>query len=565
MCAWESPDDGCDGLDEAACESDAGCVPARLGALPAACGPDPDFTTYVGCVAGCSGAAGCAVDPATGTLGMLPESCLPKGWKSLAIEGCCPAVDCGALSPDACDAEATCQTITGAAQFASCAEGPSDPTLFCAPAAGCDGAETCGVGPDGSTMAFPSSCLPIGWTPTDSAACCPDPCPGLAPDVCEGTAGCAVLAGAPSGEICEGDYDNWMSVPVGCQSTESECGDAETCAQGPDGTRLVFASTCLPEGWSAVEWADCCAKEPCVDLPPELCEQANGCVVILGAPAAEICAGDYTNWMSEAVGCMPVGDGCFEAETCGQAPNGALLVFPTSCLPKGWTPSEACCPGPTCATTPVDACDAADGCATILGAPAAEVCGGDYSNWMSIPAGCMASMTGCDDAETCAQGPDGPPLVFPSSCIPAGWAAVDSAACCATEETCSEGTATPVATLCVRGTIEGGAETLSADAPVAIQVSPKGCFSSSCTIQYVTSCAVVAGEEPMSLAATGTFCLAPTSDDVCTPDCSGGGFAKCDSPALAAGDYTVSLEGLTVAFTVPSTLPLGGECVGSPF
>ena len=51
----------------------------------------------------------------------------------------------------------------------------------------------------------------------------------------------------------------------------------------------------------------------------------------------------------------------------------------------------------------------------------------------------------------------------------------------------------------------------------------------------------------------------------CTPDCSGGGTPVCDSAPLAAGDYTATLGGLSVAFTVPSTLPFGGACDGDPF
>jgi hypothetical protein len=56
------------------------------------------------------------------------------------------------------------------------------------------------------------------------------------------------------------------------------------------------------------------------------------------------------------------------------------------------------------------------------------------------------------------------------------------------------------------------------------------------------------------------FCLQPRNEPVCTPDCSGGGFAECASGALAAGAYTARLGSLTLNLHVPGD----GACVGAP-
>jgi hypothetical protein len=72
----------------------------------------------------------------------------------------------------------------------------------------------------------------------------------------------------------------------------------------------------------------------------------------------------------------------------------------------------------------------------------------------------------------------------------------------------------------------------------------------------------------LSFAVEGHFCLAGVSGPGggCTPDCSGGGHADCESATtLTAGQHTVTLGNLSVTVTVPSMLPFGGSCDGSPF
>jgi len=122
---------------------------------------------------------------------------------------------------------------------------------------------------------------------------------------------------------------------------------------------------------------------------------------------------------------------------------------------------------------------------------------------------------------------------------------------------------TPIAGLCVRGQTGGGTgEPLVAGGTVRFQVSPQGCFSSSCTKIVEASCAVQKNEGNV-ITLGGKFCLGSTRAPACTPDCSGGGFGECDAAGIAAGRYTAKLGTLEVAFEVPSTLPFGGACAGT--
>jgi hypothetical protein len=118
--------------------------------------------------------------------------------------------------------------------------------------------------------------------------------------------------------------------------------------------------------------------------------------------------------------------------------------------------------------------------------------------------------------------------------------------------------------LCVRGTQGDTAELLTAGAPLSIQVTPRGCFSTSCSAAVVAECRV-SGAGPFVV--YGEFCIAsPGGAQGCTPDCSGGGHASCESDALLMpGQHTVSLGDLSVTFTVPGSVPFGGLCDGEPF
>jgi hypothetical protein len=122
------------------------------------------------------------------------------------------------------------------------------------------------------------------------------------------------------------------------------------------------------------------------------------------------------------------------------------------------------------------------------------------------------------------------------------------------------------AKICVRGAMTtSSGEQIKVGDKVTVEVQPRGCFSSSCTVVHTASCTVT---NPMQHVVEAHFCVSSTvSAGVgCTADCSGGGVASCSPNAgLSQGQHTFTLGALSVTFSVPGVLPIGGECIGSPF
>lgn len=219
-------------------------------------------------------------------------------------------------------------------------------------------------------------------------------------------------------------------------------------------------------------------------------------------------------------------------------------------------PEADAAPGTPCSQLDQSECDADPACASILGAPAEEVCIGDYSNWVTVWAGCGDALRGCDDVETCASDPNsGTRLVFPDSCVPDGWVSCD----CQVPAQCDQG-GDPVelGRLCVRGELGANGETIDVDTRIRIQAAPYGCFGSGCVLTYDNVCGTTL--DGTDIALESLFCIGPSGADVCKPDCSGAGLAVCHTDTLAAGTYTVRGNGLSVSFTVPSEVPFGGVC-----
>lgn len=164
----------------------------------------------------------------------------------------------------------------------------------------------------------------------------------------------------------------------------------------------------------------------------------------------------------------------------------------------------------------------------------------------------------CTDGET-AQYPDGI-YVCNNGCFePQGADGGSDAGACAP---------TPAGRLCVRGTPDPqtGMESIAANAPIQFQVFPQGCFSSSCTKIHEASCSVML-DAAGNFAVDSNFCLENIMAPACTDDCNGGGFGNCTSgnTGVGPGNYTAVLGNLQLTFTVPSVVPAGGSCVGSPF
>ena len=136
--------------------------------------------------------------------------------------------------------------------------------------------------------------------------------------------------------------------------------------------------------------------------------------------------------------------------------------------------------------------------------------------------------------------------------------ALDSA--CAPDR-CLRGEPAEIGQLCLLG--RDGA--VHRNEPLTFTVAPKGCFSSSCTSVFQVSCtAAVRGTE---IVLDPLICIGHRSSDLpCTPDCNGGGRWNCGlDSGLQVGNYTARAGGLSLPFRIPSTIPPGGLCVGSPF
>lgn len=81
----------------------------------------------------------------------------------------------------------------------------------------------------------------------------------------------------------------------------------------------------------------------CSALAEADCQAAPSCELLWAWLPEDACAGVGGERLF--AGCHPADTGCGEAETCAaHGVSGELLVFPTTCLPDGWSPADTCCP-----------------------------------------------------------------------------------------------------------------------------------------------------------------------------------------------------------------------------
>lgn len=126
--------------------------------------------------------------------------------------------------------------------------------------------------------------------------------------------------------------------------------------------------------------------------------------------------------------------------------------------------------------------------------------------------------------------------------------------------TCSPAT---LGAMCVTGIPTDSGDVLVAGIPLALSFRPFGCYSSSCTKVFSSSCAVK--PEGDDFYAVADMCLVQESDPnvACTDDCGGGSFECSTDYELTEGTHTVHFEGefnLDVTFTVPSVVSDGSLC-----
>ena len=556
-----------------ACAAEAACAVISGVSTESMCADEAGTPESVGCMdaeTGCDDALTCGQDPATDALLVFPDSCLPDGWFARPWETCCPVIEppleCAEMNEADCDAAAECVSLYGGEPASWCPDGASPATTWAgcmSSDAGCAGVISCASSvATGTTLVFPG-CVPAGWTSVDFDECCsttePAECSELNATTCGATDGCSVIAGAPFEDWCVEDFSSWMSVPAGCMDSDVGCGEAETCGEDPTtGTRLVFPSTCLPTGWQAVDYNACCSDVPDAWLH---CAVPTDCQIVELA-CCDSCNGgwamsvnkEYTDEVTDAFGAKECGDVFCTQLACGPLQTtceAGLCGYNTGTIPSA------------CESLDEGACHQDPACVPIYG---------DYPWCGSSPGipdvaifygGCMDANTGCGDFPTCGQDPSTGQLIqFWDTCIPSDWTPVES--CCPDPPpACEEGTEAPIAQMCVRGEMTATGEQLTVGGTASIQLTPEGCFSSSCTIIHEASCDVTMGL--MSLSVDGTFCLGATEDQVCTADCSGGGWASCESASLVEGTWTAALDNMVLSFEGPSELPFGGVCIGSPF
>lgn len=163
-----------------------------------------------------------------------------------------------------------------------------------------------------------SDCLPL------ELACC-DHCNGgklgafHKSYLAEAKAALAPSAGSCSGAMC---------TEMACGPAVAWC-EGGVCAAGPD------------PGFG----------KSCGELDEAACKASKSCAPMTAWTPAASCNNEAITPVYK--GCMSNELGCGDAETCAADPTtGELWVFPSTCLPKGWTAKswEACCPtsGGTC-------------------------------------------------------------------------------------------------------------------------------------------------------------------------------------------------------------------------
>ncbi|MCO4763578.1 MAG: hypothetical protein KC502_18855 [Myxococcales bacterium] len=383
-------------------------------------------------------------------------------------------------------------------------------------------------------------------------------CPGLNETGCKAHKHCQAIFGK---DACD-DSAGADKIFAGCMPIGGGCGGALTCGE-KDGKRLVFPSTCQPEGWTPKgmdisqccksaadpkEWSTCSQHMDCAVFETACCDHCNGGKLMsVGKKFVDLAKAKHQKTDCQGTACTEKG--------CGKA-----IAVCDSGVCKGKA-DPAFVVG--CAKLSEADCGASPSCAPLFAHDPAPVCANKPSATKTF-AGCMKSDQGCGDALTCAS-KDGKLSIFMSTCLGEGFVAEKWETCCKSggDDGCDKGNAANLSKVCVRP--KNGGKDFKAGEAVEVVVYPKGCMSSSCTKVHKATCTVSGKTTKLSVA--GQICLEGTGGpgQPCTADCNGGGYATCSSEVLAAGDYTLTLDKTSVNFKVPSSMKIGGVCAGTQF
>jgi len=148
----------------------------------------------------------------------------------------------------------------------------------------------------------------------------------------------------------------------------------------------------------------------------------------------------------------------------------------------------------------------------------------------------------------------------------AGGATAGAAGVAGSGGRCQNGVEQVIDRLCIRGTpVQNGEQILEGE-EFRIELYPRGCFSSSCTVILDSSCTVtVSGSMRDELLIDGAVCHGTRAGEgvPCTDDCAGGGMEECPVEPLPAKTYFAIYDDLIVAVDVPSVVEPGGRCVST--
>jgi len=129
---------------------------------------------------------------------------------------------------------------------------------------------------------------------------------------------------------------------VGCIEANTPCDESTSYARDPDGKQWAFSTTCIPNGWTAIQ-LDASSVAPC-ELPAAACDQLDRAACEATAACTTIMAFslDTSECSSEpvVVGCMASDKPCGEAQTYARDAAGKHWLFGTTCIPANWVPLD---------------------------------------------------------------------------------------------------------------------------------------------------------------------------------------------------------------------------------
>lgn len=319
----------------------------------------------------------------------------------------------------------------------------------------------------------------------------------------------------------------------------------------------------------------CKVGDNCLDMDADACAFSPSCRPVLALEAATLCLTDdyepaYDDGVTKVVGCVPVADDYGGAPLCvAEDATGEVAAVFEQYTPLGWTiTDEAACCAPlntwcqtldeaSCAQEPLK-------CQPVMAAPGKGVCAEDPERVEGFAVtwiGCFGNAVAASwSAPVCSQDIiSGALSASPPGMTPPSHQVVDDNLCCSGWDGCVLGDAVAPASVCVRGFEDGDSWVFSDFSYLNIVVSAGDCTATSCPEVIEAPCTKGVSGEDITLDAT--LCVVPGGPDACPAgSCKAPLLGECGTHDVYDADWTVSVGSLTVALTVPSTVPAGSTC-----